>query len=143
MLSSLLLAATFQIGPFYEQRPDYFALRPIVSHEAEVTDVLWPVFTSHRDWWRFCYIVNYQNHGAKDGYQFSLLPIWFNGEDKDYIKRYKEYSYLTGKAINIISGDKIRPATVIDINDDCHLLVKNENDEIEEISSGDVSVRLL
>lgn len=67
----------------------------------------------------------------------------YNGDDKDYIKRYKEYSYLTGKEINIISGDNIRPATVIDITDDCHLLVKNEKGEIEEISSGDVSVRLL
>ena len=67
----------------------------------------------------------------------------YNDDDKDYIMRYKEYSYLTGKEINIISGDKTRPATVIDITDECHLLVKNENGEFEEISSGDVSVRLL
>lgn len=67
----------------------------------------------------------------------------YNGDDNDYIRRYKEYSYLTGKEINIISGDSIRPATVIDITDDCHLLVKNEKGEIEEISSGDVSVRLI
>ena len=67
----------------------------------------------------------------------------YYGQDNDYVKRYKEYSYLTGKEINIISGDTVRPATVIDITDDCHLLVKNENNEIEEISSGDVSVRLI
>ena len=67
----------------------------------------------------------------------------YNSDDNDYIRRYKEYSYLTGKEINIISYDSVRPATVIDITDDCHLLVKNENDEIEEISSGDVSVRLV
>lgn len=66
----------------------------------------------------------------------------YNGNDTDYVRRYKEYSYLTGKKINIIFGDNIRPATVIDITDDCHLLVKNENDKIEEISSGDVSVRV-
>lgn len=66
----------------------------------------------------------------------------YNGIDTDFVKRYKEYSYLTGKEINIISGVITRPATVIDITDDCHLLVKNENKEIEEISSGDVSVRL-
>ncbi len=66
----------------------------------------------------------------------------YNGKDENYVKRYKEYSYLTGKEINIISGNNIRPATVIEINDDCHLIVKNENGEIEEISSGDVSVRL-
>ena len=67
----------------------------------------------------------------------------YNGDDKGYIIRYKEYSYLTGKEINIISDDEARPATVIDITDNCHLLVKNENGEIEEISSGDVSVRLI
>lgn len=67
----------------------------------------------------------------------------YNGSDKDYIERYKEYSYLTGKEINIIQGDSTRPATVIDITDDCHLLVKNEKGGIEEISSGDVSVRLI
>lgn len=67
----------------------------------------------------------------------------YYGIDTDYVKRYKKYSYLTCKEINIISGDTVRPATVIDITDDCHLLVKNEKGEIEEISSGDVSVRLI
>ena len=66
----------------------------------------------------------------------------YNDKDTDYVKRYKDYSYLTGKEINIISANSVRPATVLGITDDCHLLVKNENDEIEEISSGDVSVRL-
>ena len=67
----------------------------------------------------------------------------YNGNDTDYVRRYKEYSYLTGKEINIISDETTRPATVIDITDDCHLLVKNENGEIEEVSSGDVSVRII
>ncbi len=66
----------------------------------------------------------------------------YNGIDTDYVKRYKEYSYLTDKEINIIQGETIRPATAMDITDDCHLLVRNEDGEIEEISSGDVSVRV-
>lgn len=66
----------------------------------------------------------------------------YNGIDTDFVKRYKEYSYLTGKEVNIVSGENTRPATVIDITDDCHLLVKNEYGETEEISSGDVSVRV-
>ena len=66
----------------------------------------------------------------------------YNGIDTDFVNRYKQYSYLTGKEINIISGENTRPAVVLDITDDCRLLVKNKNGEIEEISSGDVSVRL-
>ena len=67
----------------------------------------------------------------------------YNGFDTDYVNRYKKYSYLTDKEINIILGEITRPATVLGITDDCHLLVKNEKGEIEEISSGDVSVRLV
>ncbi len=66
----------------------------------------------------------------------------YNEIDKEFIRRYKDYSYLTGKEININSAENTRPATVLGITDECHLLVKNENGEIEEISSGDVSVRL-
>ena len=69
MPSSLiaLLAVAFQIGPFYQQKQDYCAVRPFVAVENEETDVLWPVFTYHRDWWRFCYLVNWQSHPEADG----------------------------------------------------------------------------
>lgn len=66
----------------------------------------------------------------------------YNGNDKEYISRYKKYSYLIGKDINIIQGDTVRPARVLGITDECHLVVENENGEIDEISSGDVSVRV-
>ena len=51
MLANLLLAAAFQVGPFYEQKPaeEYFAVRPFYAQEGETTDVLWPLFTAHRD----------------------------------------------------------------------------------------------
>ena len=88
MQSSLLLlaSAAFQILPLYEQKPadDYYAVRPLYAREGEVTDVVWPVFTWHRDWWRFCIIMSYMDHNDEaDGYQFSLVPIWFNGRDKE------------------------------------------------------------
>ena len=83
MLADLLLAAAFQVLPFYQQKPaeDYYAVRPFYSAEAETTDVLWPVFTAHRDWWRFCYFVNWQEQAETDGYQFTVVPFWFSGRD--------------------------------------------------------------
>ena len=78
------LATAFQIGPFYQQKDTgYVAVRPLVAVEDDVTDVVWPVFTAHRDWWRFCYIVNWQTYPDDTGYQFSILPIWFNGRDHE------------------------------------------------------------
>lgn len=76
----LILATAFQVGPFYEQRPDFAALRPLWSCEAEKTDVLWPVFTAHADWWRFCWFTHYQETADK-GFQFEIIPLWFNGRD--------------------------------------------------------------
>ena len=86
MLSSVILAASFQVLPFYEQKPreDFYALRPVWSQEGETTDFLWPVFTKHRDWWRFCYVVNWQRYAeTEDGYQFSVVPFWFSGRDPE------------------------------------------------------------
>ncbi len=85
MLGSLIAAAAFQVGPFYEQRPaeDYYALRPLVAREGEDLDVLWPVFTRHRDWWSFCLLVNWQSHPEEGDYQFSVVPFWFNGHDRE------------------------------------------------------------
>ena len=83
MLANLLLAVAFQVGPFYQQKPDYVALRPFFAQEGESTDVLWPVFTSHRDWWSFCRIVNWQDHPEDGSYQFSVVPFWFNGRDPE------------------------------------------------------------
>ena len=77
---AILFAAAFEILPFYQQKQDFAALRPIWSHERETTDVLWPVFTSHRDWWRFCFFVHEQDY-PNDGYQFDILPIWWNGRE--------------------------------------------------------------
>ena len=86
MLGSLVLAAAFQVLPFYEQRPadDYWAVRPLWSTERGDVDVVWPVFTWHGDWWSFCRVVNWQDyHDGADGYQFTVLPLWFNGRDKE------------------------------------------------------------
>jgi len=88
VFAELLLAAAFQVGPFYEQRPDldFHALRPLWSCEREKTDVLWPVYAQHRDWWRFCLVTHWQSY-ANDGYQFEIMPLWFNGrteQGEDY-----------------------------------------------------------
>lgn len=92
MFAEAILASTLQIGPFWQQWIGHKALCPIWSREqtaetakypaVDTTDVLWPLFTSHRDWWRFLFVMHCQTQ--KDGgYQFMLFPIWFNGNDPE------------------------------------------------------------
>ena len=70
---------------------------------------------------------------SESGIQCSVQTVVLHKDDT---------SYPTG-FFNKVQGADPRQATVIDITDDCHLLVKNEKGEFEEISSGDVSVRLV
>lgn len=70
-----------------------------------------------------------------------LLDMYY-GKDAGFIDRYKKYSYLIGKEINIIYHDHTEPAEVLGITDECHLTVKTERGEIKTLSSGDVSVRV-
>ena len=58
-----------------------------------------------------------------------------------HMSEYRQRSMLIGEEINVISADKITPAHVIDIDDDAKLIVRYENGEISELSSGEVSVR--
>ena len=81
MFADLILFAALQVGPFFETAPDFTAVRPFWSEAAETTDVLWPVFTSHDDWWRLCLFTHYQTNDR--GYQFEVMPLWFNGEDAE------------------------------------------------------------
>ena len=86
MLNSivLLLASSLQIGPFFEQKDDdYVAVRPFYSQEAETVDVLWPLFTYHRDWWRFCYVLSCHDiASSNDAWQFDLFPLFFAGKSR-------------------------------------------------------------
>ncbi len=81
MFSEALLAVAFQVLPFYEQDParDLYAVRPVWSHEQETTDVLWPLFTSHRDWWRALFFLHGQTNDA--GWQVDLLPFFWWGRE--------------------------------------------------------------
>ena len=82
MFAELLLVAAFQVGPFYEQKSDYAAIRPFYAREGDDVDVLWPLFTRHRDWWRFAYVVN--DYEQPDGQsQFSVFPFWWHGSDRE------------------------------------------------------------
>ena len=80
MLSSIVLFASLQIGPFFETREDYLAVRPFYAQEGRDTDVLWPLFTAHDDWWRALMFIHWQENA--ESYQFEVMPFWFTGRTR-------------------------------------------------------------
>lgn len=71
-----------------------------------------------------------------------FFNIYNNFENRDFMKRYKSKSFILGKKINVIKGDKKTPATAIDIDDEARLLVEYETGERESLFSGEVSIKL-
>ncbi len=60
----------------------------------------------------------------------------------DYSKEYRKRSLAIGRKVKVLSGDTTRMAQVLDLDDDCHLLVQYEDGSRESLSSGEISIRL-
>ncbi len=71
-----------------------------------------------------------------------FFSIYENLEKKEYVKEYRNASCVTGKEIEILSGEHKGYATAIGIDDDANLVVKLKNDEIIRLGSGDISIKL-
>lgn len=61
---------------------------------------------------------------------------------KSHLKEYKEKSFVLGKEITIIQGENIRNGKAIDIDDNCNLVVEMPDGKIENLYSGEISVRV-
>ncbi|MDD2495463.1 MAG: biotin--[acetyl-CoA-carboxylase] ligase [Tissierellia bacterium] len=73
-----------------------------------------------------------------------LNNFWYyyeNIKERTFLKKYKKRSLIIGKEINVISSSRSKKAFVLDIDDECRLIVKWEDGSIEAISSGEVSIR--
>lgn len=75
--------------------------------------------------------------------EFEELYIDFHDNDniKKAISTCRDNSALIGNEIRVIKGDNIRPGKAMDINEDGELVVEFENGVVENINSGEVSIR--
>ena len=63
--------------------------------------------------------------------------------DKDGIAaEYKARSFLIGRNVLVVKADCEYPATVLDIDDNCHLIVKYQDGTIQSLSTGEVSLKI-
>ncbi len=69
-------------------------------------------------------------------YFYETLP------ERTFLNGYTKRSFLLGKKVKVINGENISPATALEIDRDCRLLVRFENGEEKWLSSGEVSVKL-
>lgn len=65
-----------------------------------------------------------------------------NITDKPHLCSYKEKSLVTGRKITVIRGNEHYQAEVIGIDDDFRLLIKDSNNKIIALESGEISIRM-
>ena len=61
--------------------------------------------------------------------------------NSEYSEEYKRRSFLLGQRIDVLKSDGPVPATAIDIDEECRLIVRYDDQSTEVLSSGEVSVR--
>jgi len=67
--------------------------------------------------------------------------FYTNMDAGEYYPQYRKRCFLLGQEINVLRGGEAIPATAIDINEHCHLLVRYADGSEEYLSSGEVSIR--
>lgn len=86
-----------------------------------------------------------QNDG-KNRLAAGVLNYFFKEYERidrtDYVEKYRAKSLVVGKEITILSPSGNRQATALDVDQDCHLIVRYENGQTERLSSGEISIRL-
>ena len=60
---------------------------------------------------------------------------------RGFVKEYQAFSFLVGREVHVLRGDTSEPATVLQIDDDCRLVVRYASGKEEALFSGEVSVR--
>lgn len=72
----------------------------------------------------------------------NFIYYYRNLEKKTFLPEYKKRSFIIGKNVTVINNDNCQKAIALDIDDNCHLIVKYENGKIEALSSGEISIKL-
>ena len=64
-----------------------------------------------------------------------------SGDDSEYSDKYRKYSFVIGKKITVVIGDKERSALVLGIDNDCQLEVKYDDGSYESLSHGEINIK--
>ncbi len=71
-----------------------------------------------------------------------FMRVYKEKERISLLEEYRARSMITGKEIIILANDKNEKATALAIADDYSLVVRKENGETVNLSSGDVSIKI-
>lgn len=105
---------------------------PENSFPEEIKDIAGAVFSRKSEDLRNKFVAYFIN---------SFFDCYENLESKKHCTSYAERCFVIGKDINVISGDSIKPAKALSVDENCGLLVRFDNGETAVLNSGEISIR--
>ncbi|NMP38246.1 MAG: biotin--[acetyl-CoA-carboxylase] ligase [Clostridiales bacterium] len=70
----------------------------------------------------------------------SFMRIYRQTDEGEYVRQYRTRSFLIGKGVGVLLPEGTRRARVLDVDENCHLVVEYDNGETAQLSSGEVSL---
>ena len=71
------------------------------------------------------------------------MAKYASGSPEDYLQYYRKHCFILGREVQIITGDKVRFAKALDVDENIHLHVQyTDTGETDELFAGEVSIRL-
>ena len=71
-----------------------------------------------------------------------FLPLYSDLGSAKTIAEYRSRSFVVGRSITVLSGDKATPATALAVDEHCRLVVAYQDGRQEALSSGEISIKL-
>ncbi len=71
----------------------------------------------------------------------SFMSYYKNIESKAHCSEYAKRCFVVGREINVVSGDAVRAAKALQVDENCGLLVRYDDGEIALLNSGEISIR--
>lgn len=68
--------------------------------------------------------------------------VYYAADPTEAMEEYRRRNLVVGRQVMVVSGNATYSATAVDITAEGHLTVRTEDNQLRELSSGEVSIRL-
>lgn len=99
----------------------------------EIKNIAGAVFTQRKEDLRNRFIAGFINY---------FFGFYRELSSKKHMKEYKEKSFVLGKEITVIQGEKTEKAKALDIDENCNLITEFSDGAIKKLYTGEISIKL-
>ncbi len=98
----------------------------------DIKDIAGAVFTRREEGLRNKFIAEFIN---------SFFDFYKVLSSKKHMKEYKDKSFVLGKEITVIQGEKTEKAKALDIDENCNLIAEFPDGAIKKLYTGEISIK--